>query len=248
VIATGMLAYRLYSSPEGCQRYRETLRRVIKEAWQEEVLLKEVDRLQKLLAPAPADPSNAAIENVRQFIKNRRSEIEPELAGPPPQLNSKPLEMARRRKIGHFEASFAAPWGKLNQAVLVGPGAGSLSGILYGKPIHFSKVGTQAGSLGNPAAEARPGIIIGGMEAEGGRGFVLYLLIDPELYASGVTLPVNNTHVYGGFLEMNDKGQVSKMLGMARGSLRLRTASQEPNAPVEGEVAIDVFSKLPEAK
>jgi hypothetical protein len=106
-------------------------------------------------------------------------------------------------------------------------------------------VGTQAGVMDGPTGgDLEPGITIGGMEADGQRGWVIYLAIDPESYISGTTIPVDNTHVFGGLLAMNAEGQITKMLGMLRGSLRLRKASRQPEGTVEGDVSIDLFSKL----
>jgi len=44
---------------------------------------------------------------------------------------------------------------------------------------------------------------------------------------------------------MDEKGQSSKMIGMLRGSLWLKSANRESGGKIEGEFKADVFSKLP---
>ena len=84
VIGVGILANRLYNSPDGAERYRKTLKRILGHVWNEEALLLEVDRLEALINsvfPSDAQELKGNVEGVRQFIKTRRSVIQPELDG-----------------------------------------------------------------------------------------------------------------------------------------------------------------------
>ena len=100
--------------------------------------------------------------------------------------------------------------------------------------------------MGAPAdAESMPGISIAGMGDNGEPGVLLFLSIDSECYASGPSIPVDNTHVFGGLMALDDKGKVTKMIGMLRGSLQLDKAARDSDGLVEGRLSVDLFSKLP---
>jgi hypothetical protein len=75
--------------------------------------------------------------------------------------------------------------------------------------------------------------------------YLIYLAIDPESYAAGTPIAIDNTHIFGGLVQMDEKGQGSKMIGMLRGSLWLKSANREAGGKIEGEFKADVFSKLP---
>jgi hypothetical protein len=250
VIGVAILPNRVYNSPEGRERYRAALREVLKAAWNEHDLVAETDRLERLLKPvagASVESFSSALQSLRQFISQRRSQVEPELAGPAPELTAKPMPLAKRRNIGHVEAHFSVKYGSLGFPELDGAGStATLRAKLYDRELQFGKVGVQAGSMGGLDDDERPGITIRGTPGASGRGVLIYLTIDPESYTPNVTLPVDNTHVSGGLLETDAKGQMRSLGAMLRGSLHLRAAGHDSNAPVEGELIADVFSKMPE--
>ena len=248
VIAVSILANRLYKSAEGAERYRATLRRVLEQAWKEEPLLQEVNRLEALLAPylgPQAEDFKSSIASVRRFIAGRRAELSPELDGPVAELKSKPLELAKRRNVGHFAGSFTTVWGTVNPSKLSGPGQATLSGKLWERELTFQKATVQTGGRGSDSSEERPMIALTGTTATYEKQYVVYFSIDPESFEAGIPIPIDNTHIFGGLMEMDSKGQSSKMIGMLRGSLLLKSASRDAQGKVEGEFKANVFSKLP---
>ena len=248
VIGVGLLANRLYNSPDGAERYRKTLRRILSDAWNEEALLQEVNRLEALISsafPSGAQEFKENVEGVRQFIKTRRSVLQPELDGPVPDLKSKPLEIAKRRNVGSFEGTFSTVWAQVNPADTFGQGTATLTGKLWGETIQFSKVGIQAGGRKDDSSEEQPVITLNGVDSAKEQRYLIYLAIDPESYAAGTPIAIDNTHIFGGLVQMDEKGQSSKMIGMLRGSLWLKSANREAGGKIEGEFKADVFSKLP---
>jgi hypothetical protein len=251
VIGVSILPNRLYRSAEGADRYRATLRRVLKSAWNEKCLVAEVNRLEALLSPHLASHTQEvklAIDKVRQFIKSRRLELEPELDGPAPELKSKPLDLAKRRNIGHFEGVFSTVGDNSysEPSATNGSGEAKVKGKLWDQDIAPRKVHVQAGGFGGSASSDQPPVLTFTLEpGANGKRYALYLSIDPESLETGVPIPIDNTHIFGGFIETNPEGQGSKIVGMLRGRLLLRTASREPKGRIEGEFRTDVFSKLP---
>lgn len=92
VKTTGLLAYRLYQTPSGRNRYRETLLAVLEHDWQEEELLKEIDRIESLVKPFLSRSQQRTVksDSVRKFIRTRRQEIMEEIADGMPDWNRAP--------------------------------------------------------------------------------------------------------------------------------------------------------------
>lgn len=229
VIGVGILANRLYNSNDGASKYRDTLQQVLSSAWDEKALLREIDRLERLLAPhlsAQRENVTANVASVRRFVTSRRSELEPELFGPAPTLKSKPLELAKRRNVGQFTVTFG-----LNEE---GKVSTQCSGTLWDQPISFTDV-----SLDVQIDESEERRILQFMASTAKNElYVISLAIDPDSYMAGKSIPIDNTHIQGMF------GTGERYVGMLRGSLLLTKASKTSNE-VAGEFTVDVFSKLP---
>ena len=242
VIGTGILANRLYHSEEGAAKYRATLKAILKSAWNEELLLREVSRLETLLAPSLGSQVaqfRGNVEEVRRFIKSRRAEFGPELEGPIPALKSKPLELARRRNVGHFTGRFSTT---LTADVSRGAAnSAELSGTLWDQQLTFRDLALQTyvPPDANADSDDRVVIVVSGSAQPGNKQYVVYLQVDPESYATGKPIPIDHTHVIGWFHSQE------RMIGMLRGSLLLNKAGKTSGSEIAGEFTIDIFSKLP---
>lgn len=240
VIGTGILANRLYNSEEGAAKYRATLKALLKSAWNEEALLREANRLEALLAPSvgpQAAEFRENVEEVRRFIKSRRAEIGPELNGPIPPLKSKPLELARRRNVGHFTGRFSTTLNANGRA----PDSAELSGALWDQELSFRDLTLQTHIPpdANADSDDRVVIVVSGTARPGNKQYVVYLQVDPESYVTGKPIPIDHTRVIGWFHSQE------RMIGMLRGSLLLTKASKTPGGEISGQFTIDIFSKLP---
>jgi spore coat protein CotH len=245
VIGTGILANRLYNSEEGAAAYRKTLRKVLEDAWNEEVLLREVDRLERLLMPVAdvqAEEFKGSLEQVRGFIKGRRAELASELDGPAPALKSTPLELAKRRNVGQFHGRFAIKAGndtggsELKQ--------GELSGKLWDNPITFGRT-FYRGQVPDAGSESPVVIMITGFGEGSDTQYMMYLAIDPDSYVAGRAIRIDNTRIFGMLGMTEGKGQNMKRIGMLRGTLQLTKAGKANGEEIAGEFNADVFSKLP---
>ena len=239
VIGVGILAHRLYHSEEGAAKYRATLRSLLQTAWNETVILREANRLEALLSPflvAQSAEFKANVEGVRRFIKTRRAELTPELDGPVPALKSKPLEFAKRRNVGRFTGKFSAVTGNRQSRASV-----ELSGKLWDQPLTFRDTALNVHIPPGQTNDSDDRIIlnIAAPTESGGNQYVLYLAIDPDSYATGKPIPIDNTHIQGMFASQE------RYLGMLRGSLLLNKAT---DTEIAGEFTVDLFSKLPKSR
>lgn len=249
VIGVGILAHRLYHSPDGRERYRSTMRTLLDTAWNEDGLLKETDRLEALLKPHVGTNDTGfsrSLGQVRDFIKGRRAEIQPELDGPAPELQSKLLEYAKRRNVGHVEVSFSTTWSKAEpfREGTNSTGTVQYSARLYDRELKAPKSTVRAGALGGARRNSRPGIVVRcEPTSEAEPGFMIVLSIDPELYGPDKTIAIDNTRIEGFFVEIRKGGAGRRNSGMLKGSLELKKAGLEPGAVVEGKLIVDVYSK-----
>ncbi len=93
----GVVSYRLYQTEEGKKRYLKELRSFLKNHWNEKKLLAETDRLEALLKPYTEKVSrqrhfNIGLNAIRDFIKQRRSDIEEEIKDGMPNWTRAPSE------------------------------------------------------------------------------------------------------------------------------------------------------------
>ncbi|HET6409363.1 MAG TPA: CotH kinase family protein [Chthoniobacteraceae bacterium] len=113
VWAVSYLSRRLYNHPVTQKKYRARMEELLKTVWNEERLLAEVDRMLKLadgFSTIPPLLAAGPTEQLRQFIRTRRSEIEPELKQP-----AQPWLYPMRREVysvpvAKVSAEFSASW------------------------------------------------------------------------------------------------------------------------------------------
>ena len=90
---TGILAHKLYQTEEGRQGLAQHLEHLLRECWDEEALLAEIDRVQQLVEPhvhttqATREPH---VEKIRRYITTCRQVLLDELAGGLPEWSAPP--------------------------------------------------------------------------------------------------------------------------------------------------------------
>lgn len=111
--AQSTLANRLYNSDGIPDRYRETMSELLRDVWNEAELIAEIDRAEKLIGPhLHASQKNAPAEmnQVREFIRSRRQEVQDELAKWPPNVPAVPRKPMYTVVVGEASGSFETVW------------------------------------------------------------------------------------------------------------------------------------------
>ncbi|MCH2064957.1 MAG: CotH kinase family protein [Roseibacillus sp.] len=79
----GMIAHKLYQSRAGRERYARAMQQLLKEQWNEDELITETKRIEKLILPHVA-PSQSGftdqLEELREFISTRRDDLVAEIS------------------------------------------------------------------------------------------------------------------------------------------------------------------------
>lgn len=113
VWAVSYLTRRLYNHPVTQQKYRARLQELLGSVWNETRLLAEVGRMTKLLeglSTVPEFQAKPQTEQLRQFIHNRRGEIEPELKRPAQPWNYPMRREVYLTPVGKISAEFTSAW------------------------------------------------------------------------------------------------------------------------------------------
>ncbi len=110
IYAQGILANRLYHTKGVPERYRTTMQQLLKDAWDEEKMLAEIDRVQKLVEPhlhQSQAGTPRAINEIRDFIRGRRAEVERALILWQPMVPAEPRKPAYVVDVGKVSGSFS---------------------------------------------------------------------------------------------------------------------------------------------
>ncbi|MEC9010499.1 MAG: CotH kinase family protein [Planctomycetota bacterium] len=120
----GLIAHKLYQIPAARERYASTLKQIMETHWKEDTLLAETQRIESLVKTLipPEQASKVRFDGIRQFIRNRRGDIERETADGMPVWAAKPqpppllaMPGAGGRKQDTNTIFYAAKTGKIDQ-------------------------------------------------------------------------------------------------------------------------------------
>jgi spore coat protein CotH len=247
-----VLANRLYADPRTRQRYHATLRELLADDWDEDRLLAEVDRVQEMLKDHIHEDNRVfswSVDQLRRFIRTRRSDLNKDIAKWPIKLADGPRKPSYFSQIGTANVTFETQWYDRTPSSPEGLGQVKMEMVLEGEPIIFKKIGAFAEP--NKQSYAR--------EEDGRRPPTIVFYGHPESGTKQLTLGVGLSSVDfqpTGDRHVNVQGIliegspvmffVKLMLGAnqlvwVNGQTRLDAAEMELGAPVQGEMALQVF-------
>lgn len=159
VLAVSLLPRRLYNHPVTREKYRQQMRELLATVWNEEKLLAEVGRMEKLMqgrVTIPASLVAMGLAQVRAFIQGRRAAIEAELARPAQPWNFPMRTEVYFTKLGTVSATFSGTW--VTNVVLprVPAGQGRVELDFYGRRYAGELIDVKAG----PNADNRSEVTI----------------------------------------------------------------------------------------
>jgi hypothetical protein len=183
VLATGELARRLYLTPKGRQDHVDAMQAVL-QIWTEAEIEKSIDEINSLIVErVQREEYKDSVDQLRAFVRDRRTAIEEEL--------QRPVEWPFERRPtfcivprGHIDAQLSTTWDTLPQIgeewqQIFVTGTGTVSAIyddvIYTQVRTGAACGMQNGQV----------LFASISETTPNGGLVLYLGMDPSLYASG---------------------------------------------------------------
>jgi hypothetical protein len=248
VYAVGSIAHRLYQIPAMRQLYVETVRDVLDEAFREDDLLAEIDRMQALVAPvvarsgAEAAAAQAlAVDELRTWVRGRRGLLLADLAGGPPAWAQPPKQSICVDLAGSLQATFATTFGTNTEPDLFRTGGGAVSGVYRKAPLSVVRVGAGAGLDKN--AQENPWTVVDIVaEAADGRYYTIWLGLNPERLASGARGTFDDGFAWGGIGVWNPFNYTwTFMGGFVGGAVEITQGGQKAGEPLAGRFEATVI-------
>lgn len=213
IYGAAMLPNRLYHSAGIPERYKQAMLKVLDEAWDEEQLLTEVDRVQALVDGklhedqlAAEQPGGFGLEpittdRVRKFITGRRAVVLAELEEWPVEVAAKPRVPMHTVVVGAASGSFTAQWSddarnahrsdQLKLALtLNGEEVKLQQASVVAQPMPMPGFGPPGGGPGGAERKPPAAIEVRGTRPSDEQQLTLTLMIDRDALAAGGKQPL----------------------------------------------------------
>ncbi len=252
VYGEAILANRFYHNSQVVARYRDTMRWLLANAWNEAELLTSIDQVEELVTKhlhARQSGAPQAMNAVRGFIKTRRKAVEKELENWPVRVRSEPRKPMYIVEIGSARGSFSTEWANRATADIEKKGRVNLQLQLDGKLIDFKQVGAsiyrqRRGILfgfGDPNPPAPPiaDLVFKGIRDSDGKILTLTLNVDQQTLADSVG---KQLMVQGSFSSGDEGGGFFMPFGRRTisGNVTLAKVGTKTNDAVEGEFELAI--------
>lgn len=263
VYAQGILTNRLYRAPGMADRYREAMLKVLDEAWNEDELLAEIDRVEKMfgesLPERHADRAES-MNDTREFIKGRRAAVLEAFKTWPGKVPDEPRKPMYTVDVGSAKGSFQTTWreqpmedkGDNASEKNALPGSATVTIQLDGQPLVVEQIsvvaqpfrwpgfgggggGGRGGRRGfrGPMMQPPATIVISGTRADDQKPVTLTLMVPRDRLAEVPTEPLT----VGGSLAIGPQGPAffgGPGMKSITGTLALTRSGVETGSELEG--------------
>lgn len=256
VYAQSILANRLYHTKGMPDRYRRTLQHLLDEVWNEEKLVAEIDRIERMISPHLHETQQGApgaMDQMRRFINTRREELQKDLSTRPARVPAEPRKPMYTVTVGKASGSFRTVWSERPPADPTKTGKLDFRIDLDGKRVDFEQLGASAqtfqfprfrpGGGGRPPGDFRPpvNLLFAGNRAEDGKRLTISLFVDREEFEKQKSKPIAVTGMLtegtGGGFGFGFGGGVNRSVN---GQLHLKEGGTNPDDAVVGEVDLNI--------
>lgn len=234
VLAWARLPNVLYAQASTREAYRDVLRSVLDEAWDESALLAEVERIETLVRDAGLPLHERALAEQRDFIDTRRAELEAELSAPAPAwpFPQRSVSGCQSELATEVSGTFSASWGNIN-ALAASPDL-ALSVVIDGKLQTLTNLRASAGPFTDETSgDESPALRMIGFRSDG--TFVLTQLnLGPRDELSPGELPFHGLETFGFVALGGGTGATLRVIGLiGQGTITFEAAATKPAAPVK---------------
>lgn len=229
LFAMARLPARLYAWSSTRERYRDALQEVLDEAWDEAELEAELDRMAALIEDA--DP--VALDELRDFIRSRRAEVQAELDADAPAWPFPERSVVECNDTSvAISGTFDVVWGDI-EASLPG-GANTLQAPVEvdGEGDEFTDVLGSAGNFEDRSSLRGPSIRLVALLPDGS-ALMAQLSIGERSLEPG-TYPFHGLETSGLLMRGRTMTDFDVLGFLGEGELVVEEASMEDGAPVRG--------------
>ena len=247
VMARAALPHRLYLDEAYQAAYVERLEELLDTVWDESHILDEVDRMAGIVQdhalPYAQDIAEYDTERVRDFVENRREQVESELQPEPPEWHW-PLSGPDIcwEVLGGVDVGFETTWGSLGSEPFVDEGSLDIDFYMVdGQTLSFGANGATAGIEANGEA-AGAGVVTLGNEGADGTWDALLVYMDPSRIVSGNTVRLDEFTATGyRVLFPPPYVELEYVARIGSGTVEFDEASTVDGAPVVGRLRATLY-------
>jgi spore coat protein CotH len=227
LFAMARLPARLYAWSSTRERYRDALQQILDEAWNEHELEAELDRMAALID----DTDPVALDELREFIRTRRHEIQAELdaEAPPWPFPERSVVMCNDTSV-EISGTFDVLWGDIEASL---PGAGNTLQVpVEGEGDAFTALLGSAGNFEDRSSLRGPSIRLVSVLPDG-TALMAQLSIGERALEPG-TYPFHGLETSGLLMRGRTMTDFDVLGFLGEGELVFEEASMEDGAPVRG--------------
>lgn len=238
------LATRLYATDGFAARYRETMNELLKQVWNEDELVAELDRIEDLVEGHLHEGQKGferTMKKTRSFVKYRRRVIEKELLKWPQKVAKAPRSPFYTSKAGSAVGTFSTVWTAKTPEAVYEAGEGELDITVDGTKMEFEKLGVHStrSTMSNPNGERPPTVVFVGKRESDGKRITLAVGVSESQFRGSTedqTVQAQGMLMEGLAFFLNKNG-----IRMAGGSVQFKAAGTEPDDEVIGRVNVDIL-------
>ncbi len=232
VVATSALANRLINSEEGRVAYRTALLDLLADAWDEDAMVEEVNRMAALIRPFMGSGWEAAVEELLTIVKRKEGKItrgmddgadfSAELRGPP-----------CFRDMGDFAGTFETTFGTYPDQDVFTTGDAAFHATWEDSSWDLPDAGAAAGLAEDGSGT---GVVMLAAVATDGTRLIPYVAANPADIETGADLEFDFVHTTGAVYYMNSQtgGDYALAAYLADGGIHFDEADTTTGASVRG--------------
>lgn len=245
VMAYSLLTRRLYENPSTQAQLQTRMEEILATHWDEIELLTEVRETEMLIRPYLREDEverfDIAIETLRNFVQNRRVQLDNAWAGGPPAWTTPINQPWCLNQLGEVSGSFITTWGTFptNQPLQIGDG--TMTATVSGQ--NFTSVSGNAAVGLDDNGEA----VIQSLAVLPGNAIAGTLIVAPvDRIVPGATLEIElGGEVRAALYYIPAPGEPVELVGqLYQGTVTLEQAGTSDGAPIVGTYRSGVFSGL----
>lgn len=241
VYAGSVLSRRLYEQPESQAKYRAVMGRMLDDAWNAEELLHDVDRLEDMISEhviLPAPVFSKSLNKMRAYIATKGKLVQKEISQTPAPTYPprQPYDGWLAKKV-LLKGTFHTSWRDL-PTLNSENGESKFKISIGGQEIEFTETGATAGLSLESLRSEYPSVQLQARRQDNDSLLIANIAIDPFLWNSDVSLPIDWLRIYAAILEAPAGGGTEnlRLKGMLRGTLKLNNASRVQGETVSGSI------------
>ena len=250
VHSQAILANQLYRIPEVQDRYHATLQNLLREQWNEDLLLERMEKAKNLIKDHVLESQGdfeTDLKRVERFIRTRRQDLAKEMNGWPVKISTPPRRPFYFATIGEFQATFDTRWYEKTPSTNSPVGKTDITLTMNGEPVQLAEVSVYAEPDKNRPEEdgqRPPALVFKGKRQLDGKAILIGVGLKNDDFQPSEQKQIG---VEGILIEGNPLLFFAKMamgksqFTLVSGKVQFENASREAGSRVNGTIQLNIL-------